>query len=165
MTANHTDQRRAIRAMYGGLGLTIIATISPYVDRATGNTLAEHIRDGYPTYTQSHIDSAATIYVVYLSIVGALGVIGWAWTIWAVRSGKPWARPAATAMFTIGTAIALTDLLIKDTSGKPGLPPTLGWIGFLPCLSGLLALTLLWKRSPARRETTAGQADPSVRPL
>ena len=55
-------------------------------------------------------------------------------------------RKPAT-MFALGTGIALIDLLVKDTSGDTGLPPLLGWAGMLPCLAGLLVVTLLWRRS------------------
>ena len=146
MTASH-HERSAIGVMYAGLGLTAVAMIVPYVDHATANVLADHIRSGYPTYTQTRIDSAATTYLVYLSVVGALGIICWLWAVRAVKAGKRWARGAATAMFALGTGIALTDLLVKDTSGDTGLPPLLGWAGMLPCLAGLLAVTLLWRRS------------------
>lgn len=146
MTTTH-HERSAIGAMYAGLGLTLVAIIVPYVDHATANVLADHIRAGYPEYTQAHIDSAVTTYLVYLSVVGALGIICWLWTIRAVKAGKRWARGAATAVFALGTGIALTDLLVKDTSGDTGLPPLLGWAGMLPCLAGLLAVTLLWRRS------------------
>jgi len=142
-----SDQRSAIRAMYAGLGLTVVAMLVPYVDHATANVLAGHIRAGYPAYTQARIDSAVTIYLVYLSALGALGVICWLAAIRAVKAGKRWARGAATAMFALGTGIAMLDLLIKDTSGDTGLPPLLGWAGMLPCLAGLLAVTLLWRRS------------------
>lgn len=145
MTTHH--ERSAIGAMYAGLGLAIVAVIVPYVDHATANVLADHIRDGYPAYTQARIDSAVTTYLVYLSVIGALGVICWLWAIWALKAGKRWARGAATTLFTLGTGIALIDLLIKDTSGDTGLPPLLGWAGLLPCLAGLLAVTLLWRRS------------------
>ena len=133
--------------MYAGLGLAVVAMIVPYVDHATANVLAGHIRACYPTYTQAHIDSAVTTYLVYLSVVGALGIICWIWTIWAVKAGKRWARGAATALLALGTAVALIDLLVKDTSGDTGLPPLLGWAGMLPVLAGLLAVTLLWRRS------------------
>ena len=133
--------------MYAGLGLTLAAMIVAYVDHATGNVLASHIRAGYPTYTQARIDTAVTTYLVYLSVVGALGIICWLAAIRAVKAGKRWARGAATAMFALGTGIAVIDLLIKDTSGDTGLPPLLGWAGMLPCLAGLLAVTLLWRRS------------------
>lgn len=143
-TAHH--QRPAIRAMYAGLGLTVAAMIVAYVDHATGNVLAGHIRAGYPAYTQARINTAAATYLVYLSVVGALGIICWLAAIWAVKAGKRWARGAATAIFVLGAGIAVIDLLIKDTSGDTGLPPLLGWAGILPCLAGLLAVTLLWCR-------------------
>jgi PGF-CTERM motif len=146
MTTAH-DERSAIGAMYAGLALTVVAMIVAYVDHATANVLAGHIRAGYPAYTQARIDLAVTTYLVYLSVVGALGIICWLATIWAVKAGKRWARGAATTMFALGTTIALTDLLIKDTSGDTGLPPLLGWAGMLPCLAGLLAVALLWRRS------------------
>ena len=138
--------RSVIAAMYAGLATTVIAAIIPYVDRVTSNTLADHIRAGYPTYPQARIDTAAATYLVYLSAVGVLGVVGWLCTVRAVKTGKRWARGAATAMFVLGTNIALTDLLIKDTSGDTGLPVLLGWAGILPCLPGLLAVILLWSK-------------------
>ncbi|MEV5012463.1 hypothetical protein AB0K74_32885 [Streptomyces sp. NPDC056159] len=139
-------ERLVIGAMFTGLGLTVIATIVPYVDRATTHLLADHIRAGYPTYAPTRIDSAVTTYLVLLSVIGALGVLAWLWTIWAVRAGKRWARPAATVMFVLGASVGLTMLLTKDTSGDTGLPPTLGWVGMAPCLAGLLAVALLWRR-------------------
>lgn len=99
--------RSVIAAMYAGLALTLVATIVPYVDRATVNTLADHIRAGIP-YTEGRIDTAATTYLVYLSVIGALGMAGRLWTIRAVQTGRRWARGVATAMFGIGTAVALT---------------------------------------------------------
>jgi len=145
-TAQH--DRSAVRAMYAGLGLTVAAVIVAYVDHATGNVLAGHIRAGYPTYTPARIDSAVTTYLVYLSVAGAIGAVCWLAAIWAVKAGKRWARGAATALFALGSVIALTDLLIKDTSGDTGLPPLLGLAGMLPCLAGLVAVTLLWRRRP-----------------
>lgn len=144
-TAQH--MRSAIGSMYAGLVLTLGALAVPLVDHVTGNMLADHIRDGYPGYTQARIDTAATTYLIYLSVVGALGIICWLWMIGAVKAGKRWARGAATTIFVLATGIALTDLLIRDTSGDTGLPPLLGWVGLLPCLAGLLAVTLLWRRS------------------
>ena len=52
--------RSVIAAMYAGLATTVIAAIIPYVDRVTSNTLADHIRAGYPTYPQARIDTASS---------------------------------------------------------------------------------------------------------
>lgn len=140
-------ERMTLGAMYTGLGLTVVATILPYVDRATTHLLADHIRAGLPSYTDARVDSAVTTYLVLLSVVGALGVLAWLWTIRAVKAGKRWARPAATVLFAIGTGIALTGLLTRDTSGDTGLPPVLGLAKHGPSLAALLAVTLLWRRS------------------
>lgn len=137
----------AVGAMYAGLGLTVVAMIVPYIDLATGKMLAAHIRAGYPTFTQGRIDTAVKEYLIYLSVVGALGIICWFWAIWGVRTGKRWARGAATLVLALGVGVALFNLLVTDTSGDTGLPPLLGWVGMLPCLAGLLAVTLLWRGS------------------
>jgi hypothetical protein len=140
-----TNQRRpALGAMYAGLLLTLGAMVAPYVDRTV---LADHIRDGYPTYTADRIDTAVAAWLAILTVVGALGVASWVATIWAVRAGKVWARWAATAMFAAGTSLALTALLVKDTSGEVGLAPAWGLIGLLPCVAGLVAVAFLWRRS------------------
>ncbi|MEK2478218.1 hypothetical protein [Streptomyces noursei] len=136
-------ERWAMGTLCTGLGLTVFATIVPYTDR---DLLAGHIRTGYPTYAQTQIDSAVGTYLVLLSVIGALGVIAWFGTTWAVNAGKRWARPAATVMFVLGTGSGLVGLLTKDTSGATGLPPVLGWAGMTPCLAGALAVALLWKR-------------------
>ena len=133
--------------MYAGLALTVVAMVIPYIDHGTANVLADQIRAGYPTYTQARVDSAVTTYLVYMSVIGALSVSCWFWTIRTVNAGKRWARAAATIMFALGTGVGLFDLLVKDTSGDTGLPPLLGSIGMLPCLAGLVAVALLWMRS------------------
>jgi hypothetical protein len=142
-------ERLAIGAMYVGLGLTVAAIIVLHVDHVTGNALVRHVRAGYPSYGQVRIDTAVTTYLIYLSVLGALGVLCWLFTIWAVSTRRAWARWVATALFAAGTGIALFNLLVRDTSGDTGLPPLLGWVGMLPSIAGLLAVIFLWKR-PSR---------------
>ncbi|MCX4446229.1 hypothetical protein [Streptomyces sp. NBC_01789] len=145
MTKTH-PARGAVGAMYTGLGFTVAATVLPYVDRATTHRLADHIRAGYPSYARTRVDSAVTTYLVLLSVVGVLGVAAWLWTVRAVRSDKRFARPTATVMLVLGVCAGLTGLLTRDTSGETGLPPEMGWAGMAPCLAGLLAVALLWRR-------------------
>lgn len=134
--------RSAVRAMVAGAVLTAAATVAPFFARPT---LADHIRAGYPQYTQGHIDSAVTAYLMILAGVGVLGLEGWFATIWAVRRGLSWARWVAGAMFAAGLSVALTGLLVKDTSGDVGLAPLWGWIGIAPCVAGAIAVTRLWR--------------------
>jgi hypothetical protein len=154
---NNQQQRPALLAMYVGITLTAVATIAPYVDRATGEGLAAHIRDGYPAYSQARIDTAVTTWLVILSIVGVLGIASWLTTVWAVRAGKGWARWLAAGLFAAGTSIALTALLVKDTSGDTGLTTTLGLLGTLPSVAGLAAVIALWRKSNAVRQPSESQ--------
>jgi hypothetical protein len=146
-TSAVSTTRKAIAAAWAGLGLTVAATALVLVDHATGNLLAAHIQDGYPGYSRSQVDGAATIYLSYLSVVGGLGVIGWLITLWAVARRKRWARWFAGALFVVGTVIALFDLLVRDTSGDTGLPAMLGLAGLVPSLAGLALVIMLWRRS------------------
>jgi hypothetical protein len=134
-------ERPAIRAIYAGVALTVAATIVPHLD---ANGLADHIRAGYPAYTQSRIDRAVTTYLVYLTVLGGVGVIAWLSTLRSVKAGMRRARALATTLWAVATAIALFDLLVRDTSGDTALPPLVGWLGLLPSLAGLLAVTLLF---------------------
>lgn len=155
MTA--TGRRRTVLAvMWAGLVLTVAAAVYPDLDT---QLLADHIRSGYPTYAQPRIDSAVGTYLLLLSVVGGLGVLGWLGTALAVTAGKRWARPAVTGMLVVGAAIGLVGLLTRDTSGATGLPPTLGWIGMIPSLAGVVAVVLLWRRPAVgtpRYGTTSG---------
>ncbi|MEU2669152.1 hypothetical protein ABZ622_09795 [Streptomyces sp. NPDC007164] len=146
--------RGAIGVMYTGLGLTVIAAAAPYADRATTHLLADHVRAGYPAYSQARVDSAVSTCLVLLSVIGALGILAWSAAARAVTAGRRWARPASTVLFVLGTGTGLIGLLTRDTSGTTGLPPSLGWAGVAPCLAGALAITLLW-RNP-RDLTDAG---------
>jgi hypothetical protein len=67
MSVKH--EQSAIVAMYAGVALTVVTLIVPYIDHATGNVLADHIRAGYPRYGQARIDTAVTTYLVYVSIL------------------------------------------------------------------------------------------------
>jgi hypothetical protein len=135
-----------VAVLYVGLLLTVVATIAPFVDRATGHVLADHIREGYPAYTEAHVESVVSTWLVILTLVGALGAVSWIGTIWATAAAKVWSRWAATAAFVLGTVVALTALLTKDTSGDVGLAPLLGWIGMLPSVPGLVAVAMVWRR-------------------
>ncbi|GAA2378795.1 hypothetical protein GCM10010170_085030 [Dactylosporangium salmoneum] len=134
--------------MYVGLGLTVVTMIVTYLARTR---LADHIRAGYPAYAQERIDTAAGTYLIYLTVLGALGIVCWFCSIWAVGTGKRWARGVATLVFALSASVALFNLLVRDTSGDTGLPPLLGWVGMAPCLAGLLAVVLLWSTRPASR--------------
>jgi hypothetical protein len=146
MSASRHHQS-AVRVMCAGLALTVVATALPFVNRAGSSGLTGHLRTGYPAYSMERIHAAAETYLIYLSIIGVLGVACWLGTMWAVHARKAWARGVATTTFVAATVIAVADLVVRDTSGDTGLPSLVGWTGVLPCLAGLVAVALLWRRS------------------
>ena len=89
-------EQSAIGAMYTGLALTVVSLISPtsttHRQRAgRQSALAIPRTAGADRHRRHH-------HLVYVSIIGALGVISWLWTIRTVNAGKRWAHGAATAM-------------------------------------------------------------------
>jgi len=150
-----SSRRATLATLYAGLVLTVAVTVAAYVDRTA---LADHVRAGYPRYGEGRVDDAVTAWLAVLTTLGVLGALAWAWTARLVRAGRSGAPWAATAMFVVGTTLALTAALTKDTSGEVGLAPEIGVLLVLPCVAGLLAVSQLWAgRSATSRRGTAGR--------
>lgn len=132
-------------AMYAGLGLTVLATVAPLADVATADTLAQHVRDAYPGWGPALVAQDRNAMVIYLLITGALGIITWLTTIWAVTARKRWARPAATAALAAGAGIALLNLTLGGGNYHTILPTAYGLLTLLPALAGLAAVVSLWR--------------------
>lgn len=136
--------RSTFAALWFGLGLTILAVVTAQLGRPL---IGDHIHSGYPSLGQAEIATGVNFYATSLTILGALGILGWAVTIWSARRGSRWARWTALILALVGTIVALFDLLVRDTSGDTGLPPLIGIIGLLPCVAGAVAVTLMFTRS------------------
>lgn len=143
--ASPVHGRAARAALGGGLAMTIVVTAAAFIDNATTRLLADHIQASYPSYRADEIETAVTLYLVILSVVGGLGVLTWIATIRATTRGRRWAPWLATAMFVAAACVALAGLTVRDTSGDVGLVPLLAWLQVLPCMLGLVAVAQLWR--------------------
>ena len=138
-----THERSAILTMYIGLALTVVAAIVPIIDQAWTDSLSQHLHDVYAGYD---VDAPATSAVLaYLATVGALGTLAWLWTLWAVNTQRHWARPVATVLFLLACGLAIVNLTVQEYD-QTILPMRLGLVGLLPCVAGLVAVVLLWRR-------------------
>lgn len=142
-------------AAFAAALVTVAAAVAPYVDRASGHRLADHIRAGYPSYSRGQVAHAVKVYLLLLTLAGAIEGLGWIWAAWGVFGRRMWARWAVTAICTIQIGAALTGLLVKDTSGDVGLAPLLGWIGLAPCVVGGMAVALAWRTADRSAHSTA----------
>ena len=145
--------RSSTVALLVGCVLTVVAAIAVYGGQTTSGILTAHVRAGYPSFTQDRIDAATDIYLTYLIVLGVLGTLGWLTTLWVARRNASWARLLATGLWIVATGIALLDLTVRDTSGDTALPAIVGWTGLAPCVAGLVAVVLLWRRTSERKET------------
>lgn len=66
-----------------------------------------------------------------------------------VRRGWRWAPLFATVILLVALAVAGADLAVSEY-GQPILPMWLGLVGLLPCVAGLVAVVLLWRRGAGR---------------
>lgn len=136
--------RRAVVAMVIGLALTVVALVAPIVDQVSAHSLEAHLHGVYAGSGAAPPSAGAL--TTYLVVVGLLGGISWLAMIRAVRRGRGWARPVATALAAAATLLAVVDVATTEY-GAPVLPLWLGVLGLLPCLAGLVAVVLLWRRT------------------
>lgn len=152
---NKQYSRSTCVALWVGLGLTLLATVSAQLGKPL---ISEHIHSGYPSLAEDEIGAGMDFYATALTVVGVLGALGWIATIWWAHRGSRWIRWAAVVLALTGTTVALFAFLVRDTSGDTGLPPLIGAIGLLPCAAGLVAVVLMFTRT-----ATLAKNDP--RPL
>jgi len=145
-----TTTRTASVLLGVGLATTIVATMIPFLGNPAGSAIAEHVRDGYPAYSAQAVASAVDAYLIGLGVIGALGAVAWIVALALTRSHRTAARWVATAAFLVGTALAVFDLVVRDTSGDTGLPLSVGLVGLLPSVVGMIAVLALWKHSTVR---------------
>lgn len=138
--------------MYAGLALTAAATLLPLVDLVTVDSLAAHVRDAYPYWPTTLVDGDRNAIVIYLSVVGVLGLAGWLWAIRSVLTRTRHTRRVTAVMFILGTSVAVFDLTFTGGQYDRVLPAPYGIVGLLPSIAGLVA-TLSVRRLRVRCDT------------
>ena len=110
----------AIAAMAAGLALTIVATIVPFIT----STLRDHIRAGYPDYTAARVDTAVNIWLIILTIIGALGAVGWLGSIWIVATtqalGELGGDRGAASSRGLGVVVGAVAGPVRRDEGRRG---------------------------------------------
>ena len=155
MTDLHLDVRDpplcpsggAVGGLSGAGARDLLAAAVRVVDVMTGGALAAHLQALYGPYGVPAPD--ASVVVAYLVTVGIVGALMWLLTIRAVRREWRGARLFATAVLLGALTVAAADLTVSEY-GRPILPTWLGLVGLLPCVAGLVAAVLLWRRGAGR---------------
>jgi hypothetical protein len=145
--ATGSSSRGVVGALYAAVGLELLGAAVPVVDLDARGTIAAHLQALYSPYGVPAPD--ASLVVVYLVAVGVVGALLWLAAIRALRRGWRWARLFSTAVLLGALAVAGADLTVSEY-GQPILPTWLGLVGLLPCVAGLVAVILLWRRGTGR---------------
>ncbi|UYM04339.1 hypothetical protein [Solicola gregarius] len=141
-TADST--RRATTTMYVGLALSALLAGLTVVDQATVGGITDEMWKEYPDYTAGEVDTEAGATAAALYVLAGLGIACWSWLAVATRRGWRHTRWVAT------TVLALALVASASMSYVP-MPSYLASAMWLPCIAGIVALTMLWLRKPATR--------------
>ena len=140
--------------MYAGLALTVAAAVVAIVEHATG-ALSRHLHDVYSGTPPCHPDLRFWPTCSYSARSAPLGGCGLCGPSGGGSVGLP---PVSTVLFVLATGLAVANLTIREY-GQTILPTNLGLVGLLPCLTGLVAVTLLWRaRDGSHRPLTTEPA-------
>jgi hypothetical protein len=130
--------KMAIRLMWIGAALSAISAV---VAATTVSSLRDAIVKVHPSYTTTQIHNAERAQAFLYVFIGVISVGFWLWMSFASRSGRPWTRIVATALFAVNTVY--TALTLAATA--------LGLVFVLLLwLAGLAATILLWRREASQ---------------
>ena len=142
--------RNAVRLMLVGAALALIGVIvsaafsskiRSTITKAAIKANATRRSQGKSVLTAAQIHTLGNVTLVFLVVIGIIGVLLWLWMAWANNKGSSWARIVATVLFGLNTISLFLDV---GRASIAIIPVAVGW------LIGLVAIVLLW-----RKETTA----------
>ena len=125
----------AVKLMYAG---AIVSALSLIVGVATIGSLRSALKRANPSYTASQLHTAEVAGVVFIVVIGLIGVGLWIWMAMANKRGGNWARITATVFFGLNTLSLLAGFARPE-------PLASRLVGLLIWLIGLGAIVLLWR--------------------
>jgi hypothetical protein len=126
----------AVRLMYVGAVVSLILVI---LNLATAGSLKSRLHDADKKLTPTQVTNLAHVEIVFVIVLGLVGVGLWIWMAFMCKGGRNWARITGTVFFGIFTVLLLAS------AGRAG-----GGLGLIPdvvqWLVGLGAVILLWRK-------------------
>lgn len=121
--------------MYIGAALAALGIIVTVLSRDAIVDVIREATDGQ--FTESEIETLATVSVVTAVIFGLIGVGLWVWMGVKNGQGRSWARITATVFYGLYVVSSLVNLTQPATGAQRGL-------GLLPLVLGGVIIYLLW---------------------
>lgn len=131
----------AVKLMYAGAALSVLSLVYSF---ATIGNLKDDIRaelqKNDANVSQSTIDAAYSITIVFAVIFGLIGALLWVWMAWKNGQGRKWARVVATVLGVFNVLGLLFSL-----AGGNAEPISL-ILSALSCALAVTILVLLYKK-------------------
>jgi hypothetical protein len=125
----------AVRLMYVGAAISLIGVI---LNVATTGSLKTRIHNANKTLTPTQVTNAAHFELIFIVVLGLVGVGLWIWMAFMCKAGRNWARVTGTVFFGIFTVLLLVS---AGRAGGVGLIPDI-----ILWLVGLGSVILLWRK-------------------
>ncbi len=132
----------AVYLMLAGAALSLIGLITGL---ATMSDLKDTIRDSLqnsnPGFTENDLDTAFSIAVTSVVVLGIIGILLWLWMAWKNGQGRGWARVVATVFGGLNILFFLIGL-----TGAQQTTTSADIINLVSVVIAVIVLVLLWRK-------------------
>jgi low temperature requirement protein LtrA len=126
----------AVKLMYAGAALSLISLVIGLTQKAA---IRKAVAAANPNFTDSQLNSAVNITLVFGAFVGLLGAGLWLWMAYANNKGHAWARVVSSVLFGINTLGLIYVLIAAGSTAIQKVASVVIW------LVGLAAVVFLWR--------------------
>ncbi|KAA1380241.1 hypothetical protein [Aeromicrobium fastidiosum] len=131
----------AVKLMGAGAGVSLISLIVSLLGLGSlKDDIARQMREADPSVTQSTIDAAYAVGIVFAIVVGAISVLLWLWMAWKNGQGRSWARVTATVLGALNVVFTLFGF----AAGGVETPTLL--LSVVNLVLAVVILVLLWRK-------------------
>lgn len=131
----------AVKLMVTGAVVSLLSLVVALVGLGSlKDDIARQLREDDPSVTQSTIDAAYAVGIVFAVVVGAISVLLWLWMAWKNGQGRSWARVVATVL----GALNVVFTLLSFAAG--GLETVTLLLSLVNLVLAVVILVLLWRK-------------------
>lgn len=135
----------AVKLMYAGAALTLVSVVISLLTLGTlKDTIEKSVRESDPNASQSTIDAAYTVGIVFAVAVGLIAVGLWLWMARKNGQGRSWARIVATVFGVLNVLFTLISFT------QPSAMAVSLVLSVIVAILGVVVLVLLWKKESSQ---------------
>src|SRR5690606_7948300 len=101
----------ATRLMLLGAALSGLGIVATFMQRTE---IRAQLADADAAMTADQLDTAVTAAIALRVAISVLIIAMWLWMAWVNHQGRPWARPAATALAPLGVAFTAVSFMTGE---------------------------------------------------